>query len=154
MTSPYPLDQHGPPGRPVALWIASVLVWLTCAAYLAAGGAILYYRGRLTELITSLAGFDELWPLIETLLTTLAAPFIAIAVVIAFVGVAAFRGSNAARWAIVMIVGLGALLPLMGLIAGEINALPFFAFQVAVITLYALPACSRWYADRARRAGK
>lgn len=152
--APYPVEPSRL-GRPVALWTGSILVWLTCLAYVAAGVGIISYRGRLTQMITDATGLEEFWPtiheifpVIDQVLTTLAAPLIAIGVVIAIVGIIAFRGSNAARWAIVIIVGIGALPPLVGLLAGEIRSLVFLAFQILVITLYALPACSRWYAEQ------
>ena len=145
-----------PPRRPVTVLLGSILVWLACAASLIAGIGVLVVRDRAADLLVSLPFMiPEFHTGFSILISLIGAFAIAMGLVFGALTVGAFRGSNGARWVLVILIGLAALSALRAVVeVPTVESALAVLIPALVVVLFLVPPAPQWYRYRSNEAAR
>ncbi|MGC0272187.1 hypothetical protein ACO0LV_04215 [Pseudactinotalea sp. Z1739] len=145
-----------PPRRPVTVLLGSILVWLACAASLVAGIGVLVVRDRAADLLVSLPFMiPEFHTGFSILISLIGAFAIAMGLVFGALTIGAFRGSNGARWVLVILIGLAALSALPAVVeVPTVEGALAVLIPALVVVLFLVPTAPQWYRYRSHEAAR
>ncbi|MGC0252047.1 hypothetical protein [Pseudactinotalea sp. Z1748] len=148
--------QGPPPRRPITVLLGSILVWLACAASLVTGIGVLVVRGRAADLLVSLPFMiPEFHTGFSILISLIGAFAIAMGLVFGALTVGAFRGSNGARWVLVILIGLAALSALPAVVeVPTVESALAVLIPALVVVLFLVPPAPQWYRYRSHEAAR